>query len=62
MPKAFPKEFRRDVVEVAPKREAPVAQVARDFGILCEAGADLEARDSSGNAPPAGHLRLPRTG
>ena len=33
MPKAFPKEFRRDVVEVARKREAPVAQVARDFGI-----------------------------
>jgi transposase len=33
MPKAFPKEFRRDVVEVARKREAPVSQVARDFGI-----------------------------
>ena len=33
MPKPFPKEFRRDVVEVARKREAPVAQVAEDFGI-----------------------------
>ena len=37
MPKAFPKEFRRDAVEVARKREAPVSQVAKDFGIseLC---------------------------
>jgi transposase len=33
MPKAFPKEFRRDVVAVARKREAPISQIARDFGI-----------------------------
>ena len=33
MPKAFPPEFRRDVVAVARKGEAPVAQVAKDFGI-----------------------------
>jgi len=33
MPKAFPKEFRDDVVAVARKAEAPVAQVAKDFGI-----------------------------
>ena len=33
MPKAFPPEFRRDVVEVARKGDAPVAQVAKDFGI-----------------------------
>ncbi|MDP3972252.1 MAG: IS3 family transposase [Candidatus Nanopelagicales bacterium] len=33
MPKAFPEEFRRDVVAVARKREYPIAQVARDFGI-----------------------------
>lgn len=33
MPKAFPKEFRDDVVAVARKREAPIAQVAKDFGI-----------------------------
>lgn len=33
MPKAFPPEFRRDVVAVAHKSEAPIAQVARDFGI-----------------------------
>ncbi len=33
MPKPFPAEFRRDVIAVARKREASVAQVARDFGI-----------------------------
>jgi len=33
MPKAFPEEFRRDVVAVARRKEAPIAQIARDFGI-----------------------------
>jgi transposase len=33
MPKAFPLEFRRDVVAVARKGEAPIAQIAKDFGI-----------------------------
>ena len=33
MPKPYPKEFRRDVVEVARKGEAPLRQVAKDFGI-----------------------------
>ena len=33
MPKAFPVEFRNDVVAVAGKREAPIAQIAKDFGI-----------------------------
>ncbi len=33
MPKAFPKEFRDDVVAVARKGEAPVSQIAKDFGI-----------------------------
>jgi transposase len=33
MPKAFPEEFRRDVVAVARKREASMSQVAKDFGI-----------------------------
>ncbi|GAA1610718.1 hypothetical protein GCM10009789_76310 [Kribbella sancticallisti] len=33
MPKAFPLEFRRDVVAVARKGEAPIGQVAKDFGI-----------------------------
>jgi len=33
MPKPFPKEFRADVVAVARKGEAPVSQIAKDFGI-----------------------------
>jgi len=33
MPKAFPVEFRRDVVAVARKSDASIAQVAKDFGI-----------------------------
>jgi transposase len=33
MPKAFPVEFRRDVVAVARKGEAPLSQIAKDFGI-----------------------------
>ena len=33
MPKAFPIEFRNDVVAVARKGEAPLNQIAKDFGI-----------------------------
>jgi transposase-like protein len=33
MPKPYPEEFRRDVVAVARKREAPLEQIAKDFGI-----------------------------
>jgi transposase len=33
MPRAFPEEFRRDVVAVARRREAPISQIAKDFGI-----------------------------
>ena len=33
MPKAFPIEFRRDVVAVARYTDASMSQVARDFGI-----------------------------
>ena len=33
MPKAFPLEFRRDVVAVARKGQAPLSQIAKDFGI-----------------------------
>ena len=36
MPKPCPEEFRDDVVAVARKAQAPLSQVARDFGI-CEA-------------------------
>ncbi len=33
MPKAFHEEFRRDVIAVARKGEAPLRQIAKDFGI-----------------------------
>jgi transposase-like protein len=33
MPKPFPIEFRNDVVAVARRGEAPIPQVAKDFGI-----------------------------
>src|SRR5713226_627687 len=33
MPKAFPLEFRSDVVAVARRKEAPMSQIAKDFGI-----------------------------
>ena len=31
--KAYPKEFRDDVVAVARKGQAPLSQIAKDFGI-----------------------------
>jgi len=33
VPRPFPVEFRRDVIAVARTGEAPVSQIARDFGI-----------------------------
>ena len=33
MPPAYPAEFRRDVVAVARKAQAPLCQIAKDFGI-----------------------------
>ena len=33
MPKAFPKEFRQDVIRVYRDSDASMAQVAKDFGI-----------------------------
>ena len=33
MPKPYPKEFRDDVVAVARKAQAPLNQIAKDFGI-----------------------------
>lgn len=33
MPRAHPKEFRDDVVAIARRGEAPISQVAKDFGI-----------------------------
>jgi transposase len=33
MPKAFPKEFREDVIRVYKSSDSSMAQVAKDFGI-----------------------------
>jgi transposase len=33
MARAYPAEFRQDVVRVARKREVPLTQIAKDFGI-----------------------------
>jgi len=33
MPKPYPKEFRDDVVAVARQGQAPLKQIAKDFGI-----------------------------
>ena len=33
MPKPYPQEFRDDVVAVARKGQAPLKQIAKDFGI-----------------------------
>jgi transposase-like protein len=38
VPKPFPKEFRRNVVAVARKGEAPISQIAKISGSLCIAG------------------------
>jgi transposase len=33
MPRAYGAEFRQDVIDVARKGEAPLAQIAKDFGL-----------------------------
>ena len=51
----FPVEFRRDVIAVARKGEASIAQVARDFGIsesCLERWLKIADRED-GLAPPA---------
>ena len=56
MPKAFPEEFRRDVVAVARRGEQSRAQVARSFGISesCLARWLKIADRDDGLAPPGG--------
>lgn len=54
MPRAYPKEFREDVVRVARQGDTPIAQVAKDFGIADSclrnwlAAADVEDGKRSG--------------
>ncbi|PBC51517.1 hypothetical protein CJ177_34040 [Rhodococcus sp. ACPA1] len=51
MPKPYPEEFRRDVVAVARKREAPLEQIAKDFGISETCLKNRCARPTSRTAP-----------
>jgi len=53
MPKPYPREFRDDVVAVARKREAPLKQIARDFGISegCLSNWLKKADVEAGNRP-----------
>jgi transposase-like protein len=55
MPKALPEEFRRDVIAVARKGEAPLRQVAKDFGIsegCLHRWLKIADRDTELNAAP----------
>jgi len=53
MPKPYPQEFRDDVVAVARKGQAPVTQIAKDFGISegCLHGWMKKADVEDGNRP-----------
>lgn len=53
MPKAYPREFRDDVVAVARKGDAPLNQIAKDFGISesCLANWMKRADFEDGNRP-----------
>ncbi|OZB87738.1 MAG: transposase [Microbacterium sp. 14-71-5] len=53
MPRPYPMEFRRDVVAVARRGEAPLKQVAADFGIAesCLRNWLREADVEDGNRP-----------
>ena len=57
MPKPYPAEFRRDVIAVARKSEASVAQVAKDFGIsetCLQRWLKIADRDDGLQSPPNG--------
>ena len=57
MPKAFPLEFRRDVVAVARKGEAPLAQIAKDSGLsvtTLKRWMAIAERKESGASPASG--------
>ena len=53
MPKPYPKEFRDDVVAVARKGQAPLKQIAKDFGISegCLHNWMKQAEVEDGNRP-----------
>ncbi len=53
MPKPYPREFRDDVVAVARQGDAPLNQIAKDFGISesCLANWMKQADVQDGNRP-----------
>ena len=53
MPKPYPKEFRDDVVAVARQGQAPLTQIAKDFGIseTCLSNWLRKADIEDGNRP-----------
>jgi transposase len=64
MPAPHPKEFRDDVVAVARQGEAPIRDIARDFGISescvrnwLRAADAAQDRRGSGNRPESEELR-----
>ena len=68
MPKPYPKEFRDDVVAVARKGEAPLNQIAKDFGISegCLSNWLKKADVEDGHRPgvtekQSGEVRRPKT-
>ena len=57
MPKAFPKEFREDVIRVYKDSDSSMAQVAKDFGIspsCLKRWLTIEERKSSESSGSAG--------
>ncbi|MDQ0078234.1 transposase-like protein [Arthrobacter oryzae] len=54
MPTAYGAEFRQDVIDVARKGEAPLAQIAKDFGLsvtTLKRWIAIAERTESGAAP-----------
>ena len=54
MPKAFPKEFREDVIRVYKDSDASMAQVAKDFGISPSCLKRWLSIDDRNSASPSG--------
>lgn len=52
MPRPHPKEFRDDVVAVARKGEAPIGQIAKDFGISESCLRNWLVKADRADAPP----------
>ena len=53
MPKAFPKEFREDVIRVYKSSDSSMAQVAKDFGVspsCLKRWLSIDERRSSGSS------------